>query len=52
MDSWSEHEAERRMHEARRELVVKVLGALFALVIRVAVIVLVVYAVLKLVGVL
>lgn len=52
MDAYSEHEGERRMREARRDIVSRLLIALFLFITRIVIIVLVIYAVLKLVGVL
>lgn len=52
MDAWSRHEVERRMREARRDIVSRLLIALFLFITRIVIIVLVIYAVLKLVGVL
>lgn len=42
MDSWSEHEGEYRLRKARFELIGKIIGALFAVIV---------YTVLKLLGV-
>jgi ribosomal protein S6E (S10) len=52
MDAWSEHEGERRRREARRDIISRLMIALFLFITRIVIIVLVIYAVLKLVGVL